>query len=229
MRVRAPRRYAARVTVLSRVPRAVRSSVAAERRVDGARLELWRGTEFAGAFPLADAETTLGRAASNRVCIDDDKVSRLHAIVSRAGDAGWRITDLDSTNGTFVNDQRVRSDRPLRDRDRIRVGDTELVFCAPEVEPARRTVVAAVRTPPDVTRRERDVLTTLCRPLFGPDRFQMPATTRQIAEALVVSESAVRHHLDRLYDKFEIYDDDPDERRRLLAIEAVRRGVVHDD
>jgi hypothetical protein len=86
-----------------------------------------------------------------------------------------------------------------------------------------------MRSPPDVTRRERDVLTTLCRPLFGPDRFQLPATTKQISVDLVVSESAVRHHLDRLYDKFEIYDDDPDERRRRLAIEAIRTGVVRED
>jgi FHA domain-containing protein len=194
-----------------------------------ARLEHWRGVELIAEFPLPGAETTVGRATTNDVCIDDDKVSRQHAIVRRTGNAGWRVTDLDSTNGTFVNDQRVRADRPLRDRDRIRVGDTELVFCAPEIEPARRTIVAALRTPPDVTRRERDVLTMLCRPLFGPDRFQLPASTKQIAVDLVVSESAVRHHLDRLYDKFEIYDDDADERRRRLAIEAIRSGVVRED
>jgi hypothetical protein len=194
-----------------------------------ARLEQWRGAELIADVSLTGAETTVGRAASNDVCIDDDKVSRQHAIVRRTGNAGWRVTDLDSTNGTFVNDQRVRADRPLRDRDRIRVGDTELVFCAPEIEPARRTIVAALRTPPDVTRRERDVLTMLCRPLFGPDPFQLPAATKQIAVDLVVSESAVRHHLDRLYDKFEIYDDDADERRRLLAIEAIRSGVVRED
>jgi hypothetical protein len=203
--------------------------VPADQLAGAARLEHWRGVELVAEYSLTDAETTLGRAASNDLCIDDGKVSRQHAIVRRTGSAGWRVTDLDSTNGTFVNEQRVRADRPLRDRDRIRVGDTELVFCAPETEPARRTMVAGTCTPPDVTRRERDVLTTLCRPLFGPDRFQLPATTKQIAVELVVSESAVRHHLDRLYDKFEIFDDDADERRRLLAIEAIRSGVVHDD
>jgi DNA-binding NarL/FixJ family response regulator len=80
-----------------------------------------------------------------------------------------------------------------------------------------------------VTRRERDVLVALCRSLFAQDRFHLPATTKQISTALVVSESAVRHHLDRLYDKFEIYDDDPDERRRRLAIEATNLGVVTED
>jgi DNA-binding NarL/FixJ family response regulator len=136
---------------------------------------------------------------------------------------------LDSTNGTFVNDQRVHADRPLRDRDRILVGDTEFVFCATdEPERGRRTVVVSVHDAPEVTKRERDVLAALCRPLFGRNRFAQPAGTKQVAVELVVSESAVRHHLDRLYDKFEVYADDPDERRRQLAVEAIRRGVVHE-
>jgi predicted component of type VI protein secretion system len=196
---------------------------------DVSRLELWRATALVDVFPLGDAETTIGRSPSNDVCIEDHKVSRQHAIVQRTGGAGYRITDLDSTNGTFVNDQRVRADRPLRDRDRIRIGDAELVFCAASGhEKAGRTVIEVVREAPDVTRRERDVLASLCRPLFGQERFRLPATTKQISADLVISESAVRHHLDRLYDKFEIYDDDPDERRRLLAVEAIQRGVVDD-
>lgn len=238
-------RNAARVTVPSRVtvPLARTLPRAGQRAGDevdvaggrgegsGARLELLRGSGFADAFPLDDAETTIGRAATCGVCLDDDKVSRLHAVVQRTGTAGWRITDLDSTNGTFVNDQPVRADRPLRDRDRIRVGDSELVFRAPahdETAAGRLTVVGEARTPPDVTRRERDVLVALCRPLFGRDPFPAPATTREICAELVVTESAVRHHLDRLYDKFAIYDADPDEKRRLLAADAIRRSAVTD-
>ena len=195
-----------------------------------ARLELWRAGTLAEVFLLKDPETIVGRAPSSSARIEDDKVSRQHAVVKRTGRVGWRITDLESTNGTFVNEQRVRADRPLRDRDRIRVGDSELVFCAatPSPETERRTVMGVVRETPDVTRRERDVLVALCRPLFGPERFPVPATTRQICAELVISESAVRHHLDRLYDKFEIYDDDADERRRRLATEAISRGSVRE-
>ena len=195
----------------------------------GARLELLDAGGFADAFPLEDAQTTIGRSPTCSVCVDDEKVSRLHAVVQRTGDTGWRITDLDSTNGTFVNDQPVRADRPLHDRDRIRVGDSDLVFRAPADDTAGRlTVVGEARTPPDVTRRERDVLVALCRPLFARDPFPAPATTRDICAELVVTESAVRHHLDRLYDKFAIYDADPDEKRRRLAADAIRRGAVTD-
>jgi DNA-binding CsgD family transcriptional regulator len=208
------------------VTRYVRPVPAEDVQARSPRLELWKAGSLVESFALV-GETTLGRAASSGARIDDDKVSREHAIVERTGTSGWRITDLDSTNGTFVNEQRVRADRPLRDGDRIRVGDSELVFRAPrQTEGARRTVAAQVAAVPELTRRERDVLAALCRPLFGPDRFALTAPTKQIAADLVVSESAVRHHLDRLYDKFEIYDDDADERRRQLAIEAVRRGAV---
>lgn len=78
---------------------------------------------------------------------------------------------------------------------------------------------------PALTRRERDVLVELCRPMLGAEAFKEPASTRRIAEALVVSDAAVKQHLLRLYDKFDVYE--AAERRRVkLANEAVRRGAV---
>jgi hypothetical protein len=77
----------------------------------------------------------------------------------------------------------------------------------------------------ELTRRERDVLLALCRPVLDGDVFTEPASVREIAAALVVTEAAVKQHLLHLYDKFGI--DDPGTRRRLLlAREAMRRGAV---
>ena len=67
--------------------------------------------------------------------------------------------------------------------------------------------------PPELTRRERDVLAALCRPALESDVFTEPASVRQIAEALVVTEAAVKQHLMHLYDKFGIRE--TGERRRL--------------
>jgi class 3 adenylate cyclase len=79
--------------------------------------------------------------------------------------------------------------------------------------------------PPDLTRRERDVLVALCRPALYGNVFEEPASVREIAKTLVVTEAAVKQHLMHLYDKFEIAD--TGERRRVrLAREAVRRGAV---
>ena len=77
---------------------------------------------------------------------------------------------------------------------------------------------------PDVTRRERDVLVALCLPLAEGDVFTEPASIREIAARLVVTDAAVKQHLQHLYDKFDLHD--ADRRRVRLANEALRRGAV---
>ena len=78
---------------------------------------------------------------------------------------------------------------------------------------------------PELTRRERDVLAALCRPVLSDDVFAEPASVREIARVLVVTDAAVKQHLLHLYDKFEI--DASGQRRRVsLAKEAIRRGAV---
>lgn len=76
--------------------------------------------------PLGDQTTLIGRVDECAVTIDDPKVSRRHAEVRPAGD-GYRLIDLGSTNGTEVNGRKV-SDQILAEGDRIRIGDTVLVF-----------------------------------------------------------------------------------------------------
>jgi tetratricopeptide (TPR) repeat protein len=78
---------------------------------------------------------------------------------------------------------------------------------------------------PELTRRERDVLVALCRPLSRGAAFTEPASIHEIAEALGVSEAAVKQHLVHLYDKFGIFEGD--ERRRVrLANAALSEGAV---
>jgi pSer/pThr/pTyr-binding forkhead associated (FHA) protein len=57
--------------------------------------------------------------------LDDDEVSRYHAIV-RVGEGGADITDLGSTNGTYVDGRRLTGRAQLVDGSLIRVGRTEL-------------------------------------------------------------------------------------------------------
>src|SRR3712207_3776312 len=59
------------------------------------------------------------------VAIEDPEASRKHASVSASG-GGLSIEDLGSTNGTFVNGERVEGTRPLTDGDRIKIGTTVL-------------------------------------------------------------------------------------------------------
>jgi pSer/pThr/pTyr-binding forkhead associated (FHA) protein len=171
---------------------------------------------------LAGERVTIGKGAENDLPIDEDEtVSRLHAVFDRFP-AGWCVTDLGSSNGTYVNGERIFGARRLHHGDEIRVGSTKLLFR--NSADVGRTVTSAPEASPSVTVRERDVLVVLCRPLLDRDLFTEPASIREIATELVVSEAAVKQHLARLYDKFDV--DATDHRRARLANAALRRGAV---
>ncbi len=70
--------------------------------------------------------TSLGRVRENEISIQKPSVSRKHAVIALTPE-GYVITDLDSGNGTFVNDERVKT-RKLQDGDRVRLGDRAFVF-----------------------------------------------------------------------------------------------------
>jgi len=69
---------------------------------------------------LGPAVMTLGRDAACEAQLDDESVSRRHAQIERT-EEGWFVTDLESTNGVFVNDERVQR-RRLACFDRVRMG-----------------------------------------------------------------------------------------------------------
>ena len=78
---------------------------------------------------------------------------------------------------------------------------------------------------PELTRRELDVLVSLCRPTLTSDAFVAPATTaREIAADLAVTEAVVNQHLLRLYEKFRVSGGL--NRRIRLANEVVALGLV---
>jgi predicted component of type VI protein secretion system len=187
----------------------------------GAYLEVWTATGRE-LVALEAGRLTVGTDPANDLALPaDPTLSRLHAALERYG-AGWCVRDLDSRNGTFVNGQRVLRERPLRHGDELRVGATRLVYRSDE--PGGRSTQAS-EPAPELTRRERDVLQTLCRTVLDGAAFTEPASIREIADALVVTEAAVKQHLAHLYDKFGIHGGG--ERRRVqLANEALRRGAV---
>lgn len=75
--------------------------------------------------PLSDV-ITIGRVDDNSMVIDDDSfISSHHARLEIRPDGVW-LVDLKSTNGSFVNGQRVSNEKSLRKGDRIQVGSTVL-------------------------------------------------------------------------------------------------------
>jgi len=175
-------------------------------------------------FPLDAPRTTVGRAPGNAVTIADVTVSELHAVIESYG-ASFAVRDLGSSNGTFVNGERLVGERRLRAGDEICVGETCLVFREQRRAAESVHATAAADGPPELTRRERDVLVALCRPMLDGATFAQPASIAALATELVVSESAVKFHLANLYDKFDLHDTG-ESRRVQLANDAVRRRAV---
>ncbi|MEV2274241.1 FHA domain-containing protein [Nocardiopsis sp. NPDC050513] len=172
---------------------------------------------------LTGEVTTVGRGAGADVRLDDPSVSLLHAELVRRGPYVY-VVDLGlSRNGTRVNGRPIAR-RVLEEDDvvtfgtaRCRVGGLPHEQISPDIELRRGAA-------PELTRRELDVLTALCQPALSEEAFVAPATARDIAEALVVTEAAVKQHLLRLYQKFRIPEGQ--NRRTRLANEVVALGLV---
>jgi hypothetical protein len=79
-------------------------------------------------IPLA-SYTTIGRASDNALVIDDGYTSSTHAEIVREAD-GWLVRDLGSTNGTFVNGQRVRGQAWIESGDELAFGNVVVTFTA---------------------------------------------------------------------------------------------------
>jgi hypothetical protein len=173
-------------------------------------------------FPLAEALTTVGRGAGVDISLDDPSVSRLHAELIRRGPHVY-VSDLGlSVNGTRVNGRPVGR-RVLLEGDVLSFGTARTRVGGITVG-SDDTVELRRISAPDLTRRELEVLTALCRPALQQDAFVAPATAHEIADELVVTEAAVKQHLLRLYQKFRIAEGV--NRRARLANEVISAGVV---
>jgi len=89
-------------------------------------------------FVLTEGATaTIGRLASNDICIPEQHVSRQHAVINYR-DGIFMITDLGSANGTFVNDKQLTEPFPLAHGDEIRLYVPTLQFSATVSEEDQR-------------------------------------------------------------------------------------------
>lgn len=95
-------------------------------------------------YPLQADQITVGRSAGNDLVLADPEISRRHVRVIRRAD-GYAVEDIGSTNGTFVNGQRISHLTLLQDGDTIDLGDTvrlRFVSLAPVVAPEDRPTEA---------------------------------------------------------------------------------------
>ena len=130
-------------------PDFARSSVARGPKSEGV-LTVLRGPSPGAIFALDESLSVIGRSPEAQVSIPEDTLSRRHACIRREAD-GFYVEDLASTNGTFVDGERVHGPVLLQDGSRISLGVAAVLHFslrdAAELEAARRTHELTVRDP----------------------------------------------------------------------------------
>jgi len=107
-------------------------------------------------YPFTKENMTIGRAEENDVVIDNLAVSGYHARIDKAGDT-YILTDLQSTNGTFVNDKKIVSYR-LRHKDKVSIGKHLLFFALSKSEQAKASEGELDETMVLDTARQKELL-----------------------------------------------------------------------
>ena len=100
----------------------------AEERFIAGRLILL-GDDDNSEYPIADSTRSIGRDGANDVVVEDDEMSAQHARITY-DDECFRVEDLHSTNGTFLNGKRISESTILQDEDLIKMGRTMMKFKA---------------------------------------------------------------------------------------------------
>ncbi len=173
-------------------------------------------------------ELWVGRREAADLRLDfDAEVSGLHAQLEFVGDEATLVDDGLSRNGSYVNGERVRGRRVLRDGDVLRFGRSLVLYRAPAAEGGESTVLSAdLLEAGGVSPAQKRVLVALCRPYKDGAAFTSPATNGQIGEELHLSVDAVKTHLRALFEKFGV-GDIPQNRKRVALVErALQSGMV---
>ena len=205
-------------------PGEVKARLDAERR--GEPFLLYRDGEGAQAIVPLIAPITVGRRPERDVALTwDSEVSRLHAQLEPVGPDWTVVDDGLSRNGTFVNGERVRGRRRLRDGDRLVFGDTPVTFRAPADVADSTAAIALGGAAPTLTEAQRKILIALCRPLKD-SAYATPATNREIAAEVHLSVDAVKAHLRLVFERFGLDALPQNQKRARLAATALVNGIV---
>jgi Nif-specific regulatory protein len=141
---------------------------------------------------------TIGRDATNRIVLADDRASRRHCEVCQH-ESTWRLRDLNSRNGTALNGVKVTEEKPLSEGDVIRVGRTEMLLTA-DISQSLNT---SGETRESVTREDAYEHSTDTDESVGPLIVERKSETCFVSEGSLLTEGAqgrrVRREFAELY------------------------------
>jgi class 3 adenylate cyclase len=151
------------------------TAVLVERRHDGAGRE----------YPLEGDTTTIGRADDNDIVIDVPGASRHHAVLRTHG-ATHVLEDMQSKNGTWVNDQRVDGNAYVSDGDVVRFSEAEFTF---------RIGAEATMTMASRPAIEREIVTVMFTDLQGHTALFERVGSEAVFEHLDAYVSAMKREV----------------------------------
>lgn len=111
------------------------------------RLTVRKGPLPGKVYDLAKSVLIIGREVKNDIVINDSEISRQHVRLTEQPEGGWQVEDLASTNGTFVNGERVTGPRLLQPGDVLGLGETVQLEYTEVRETADVTMMAAPEPP----------------------------------------------------------------------------------
>lgn len=166
-----------------------------------ASLFVIQGRDQGKRFELEQPVLALGRDASNLIQLHDTEVSRYHAEIHKS-DKAFRLLDLKSSNGTFVNSLRV-DEHDLKSGDRIQLGRTLMIFTGPEDQSSAIDLAGSVDIVlPEAggsgSRIVKSIGSERGSSLFGEESAESPwlARARSNLQVMYRTALAVSHTLD---------------------------------
>ena len=135
------------------------------------RLVVRRGPQPNQQYELNRDTVTIGRDITNDIVINDPEVSRHHARLVRTA-AGYTLEDLRSTNGTFVNRQRISTPHPLSNGDLVGMGETVTLsyetLGIPGQGPGEQTLPSQAQTVPASSSLPPQPVSSAAAPSYAP-------------------------------------------------------------
>jgi adenylate cyclase len=122
---------------------------------------------------------SIGRAPSNAVVLNDERVSRRHAIIQAQEQGESWLADLGSSNGTYLNGRRLSEPARLADGDRIEVGPFALVFRQPG--PVREPGMDPLTEDQTIPALKRATCWLLVADIVGSTRLNQALAAEQVS------------------------------------------------
>jgi TonB family protein len=197
------------------------------------RFQIFRGDELVREEVSSEPVIKIGKLASSHLRLDDDSVSRMHAVIEIGGPDDVQLIDLGSTRGTLVNGEKITKAR-LNSGDEINFGDVRVVISfddalgemkedntvvAPHVAAAAAAQPAARPAPP-VTAPIQPPPPSVPAP-FAPPPFAPQGGARPTSGGYAAPASFAPPPVNPIAAEAEVLDG-----ARAIEVQAVFRGVV---